>query len=173
MKASLVLTVIGPDHPGLVESLAAVVANHGGNWEEGRMAHLDGHFAGLLRVVVDESQRVALETDLGSLSGLSVTSTTSAPAEAGEAGPLYSLSVLGQDREGIVLDVSRALAQHGVNVEELNSGCESAPMSGETLFKATANLRLPAAATAEALRERLQAIGDDLLVDVTLSPLEP
>jgi len=172
MKASIVLTVIGPDHPGLVESLAAVVAMHGGNWEEGRMAHLDGHFAGLLRVVVDASQRVALETDLGSLSGLSVTSTTSTPVEEEETGPLYSLSVLGQDREGIVLDLSRALAKHGVNVEELNSTCESAPMSGETLFRATANLRLPTAASPDTLREKLEAIGDDLMVDVTLSPLD-
>ena len=173
MSVSIVLTVIGPDRPGLVESLASVVADHGGNWEEGRMAHLDGHFAGLLRVVVDDAQRAALETDLASLSGLSVTSTTSAPVEEKEAGPLYSLSVLGQDREGIVLDVSRALAQHGVNVEELNSACESAPMSGETLFRATASVRLPAVASADALRDELQAIGDDLMVDVSLSPLEP
>jgi len=172
MKASVVLTVIGPDHPGLVESLAEVVAAHGGNWEEGRMAHLDGHFAGLLRVGVDPAKRDALETALGALKDLSVTSTTSAPPDEADAGPLYSLDVLGLDHEGIVLELSRALSRHGVNVEELTSTCESAPMSGETLFKATANLRLPAAASPDELREKLEAIAGHLMVDVTLSPLD-
>ena len=38
----LVLTLIGPDRPGLVEAVAEVVAAHGGNWLESRMAHLAG-----------------------------------------------------------------------------------------------------------------------------------
>ena len=48
----LVLTLIGPDRPGLVESLAKRVTAHGGNWVESRMAHLAGQFAGILRVEV-------------------------------------------------------------------------------------------------------------------------
>lgn len=172
MRASVVLTVIGPDHPGLVETLADAVAASGGNWEEGRMAHLDGHFAGLLRVGVDASKREALETALSSLAGLSVTFTPSAPPDDEDAGPLYSLAVLGQDREGIVRDLSHALSRFGVNVEALDSTCESAPMSGETLFRATAHLRLPSALSPETLRETLEGIGDDLMVDVSLSPLD-
>ena len=48
----LVLTLIGADRPGLVESLAKRVAAHRGNWVESRMAHLAGQFAGILRVEV-------------------------------------------------------------------------------------------------------------------------
>ena len=48
--ASLVLTVIGADRPGLVEALSKTVADHGASWLESRMAHLAGHFVGLLRV---------------------------------------------------------------------------------------------------------------------------
>src|SRR5262245_66446511 len=50
--ADVVITVIGRDRPGLVEAIAAAVANHGGNWLEGRMAHLAGQFAGLVRIEV-------------------------------------------------------------------------------------------------------------------------
>ena len=171
MKASIVLTVIGPDRPGLVEALSETVAKHGGNWEEGRMSHLDGHFAGLLRVVVDASRRMELEQALGSISGLTVTSTASGAPDK-DSDPRYTLSVLGQDREGIVRDLSRVLAKQGVNVEELSSKCQSAPMSGETLFRATANLRIPAAASLDTLREQLEAIGDDLMVDVSLEPAD-
>ena len=168
MKASLVLTVIGPDRPGLVEALSETVASHGGNWEEGRMAHLDGQFAGLLRVVVDAGKREALEADLGKLAGLSVTSTAGGETGANDD-PHYTLSVLGQDHEGIVRDIAHALAKHGVNVEELNSSVESAAMSGEPLFRATANLRVPSSVSLDDLRDQLEALGDDLVVDVTLT----
>ena len=47
---SLVLTLIGPDRPGLVERVSDVVASHGGNWLESRMAHLAGQFAGKLDI---------------------------------------------------------------------------------------------------------------------------
>jgi len=43
-----------------------------------------------------------------------------------------------------------------------------APMSGEQLFRARAHLRLPAAVTTDWLRERLEALAGELMVDVTL-----
>ncbi|MGI9430405.1 MAG: glycine cleavage system protein R, partial [Bythopirellula sp.] len=61
-KTSLVLTVLGQDRPGLVDAIAQAVADHGGNWVESRMAHLAGHFAGILRVEVDADQAEALTT---------------------------------------------------------------------------------------------------------------
>ncbi|HMP08628.1 MAG TPA: ACT domain-containing protein, partial [Lacipirellulaceae bacterium] len=64
---SLVLTVLGPDRPGLVESLARAVAEHGGNWVESRMAHLAGHFAGILRVEVDADRASALAAAVAAL----------------------------------------------------------------------------------------------------------
>src|SRR5258708_1142979 len=50
MQLSLVMTVIGEDRPGLVDSVAGIVADHGGNWLESRMSRLGGQFAGILRV---------------------------------------------------------------------------------------------------------------------------
>ena len=38
MTNFLVLTVIADDKPGIVEQLSAVIARHGGNWLESRMA---------------------------------------------------------------------------------------------------------------------------------------
>src|SRR5438045_9140831 len=66
---NLVLTLIGPDRPGLVETVAEVVARHGGNWLESRMAHLAGHFAGLLRVEVPAERARALGDALAALEG--------------------------------------------------------------------------------------------------------
>lgn len=62
-----VLTLIGPDRPGIVDSVSEVVVANGGNWLESRMAHLAGKFAGVLRVEVPEEQAAALEVALGRL----------------------------------------------------------------------------------------------------------
>ena len=67
MRRSLVLTLLGPDRPGLVEAMAALIARHGGNWLESRMASLAGEFAGILRVEVDEDSAAELESALRSL----------------------------------------------------------------------------------------------------------
>ena len=169
MRASIVLTVIGPDRPGIVELLSTTIAAHGGNWEQSRMAHLAGQFAGILRVTVPHDQLTALHRALDGLgsSGLRLVSEASAAAERG-ALRAYRLSLVGDDREGIVRDLSRALAAREVNVEELDTRCESAPMSGEQLFHARALLHVPAALDIGDLQRTLEALADDLMVELKL-----
>ncbi len=171
-KTSLVLTVLGNDRPGLVEAIAGVVAEHGGNWIESRMTRLAGHFAGLLRVEIDVAQADALSTSLRGLaqSGLEllVHPDATAPIQRDER-PLLHLDLLGQDRPGIVRDVSRVLSRLCVNVEELRTQCVAAAETGQPLFHAKADLRLPSTVSEVALREALEAVAADLMVDVQLA----
>jgi glycine cleavage system regulatory protein len=169
MTTSLVVTIIGDDRPGIVESLSEQVLAVGGNWEESRMARLAGKFAGLLRVSVDSDRADALAAALTNLrsDGLTVVAERGgAPADTRRP---FTLQIFGSDHPGIVRDLSRILAQHGVNIEELETEVTSAPMSGETLFLARAQLRLPAALTAARLRSLLEELAADVMVDVTLS----
>ena len=172
MKSALVLTVIGPDRPGLVESLAATVAEHGGNWEHSRMARLGGQFAGILRIQVNEAQLHALRAALDALGarGLRVVSDTLDQGDGSKVAAQrgFRLEVVGNDREGIVRDVSRVLADFKVNVEDLETSCESAAMSGAALFRAHALLGVPVDTDMDKRRSRLEAIADDLMVDVNL-----
>ena len=168
MTSSLVLTVIGPDQTGLVEALAAAVAAHDANWVESRMVRLAGQFTGLLRVQVPSDRSEALSQALSRLEqqGLRVLVAASEQGTpARETAPL-TLELVGQDRPGIVRDISRALASQGVNVEELETSCTSAPMSGETLFRARAKLRLPEGDSPDALREALEKLAGELMVDL-------
>jgi len=177
MRRSLVLTLLGPDRPGLVEALAALIARHGGNWLESRMASLAGEFAGILRVEVNDHEAPALESALRSLEadqGLAILVKSASARSASDveepAGRLLSLELVGTDRPGIVREISQALAAKGVNVEELETECTSAPMTGETLFRARALLRLPRGAAEEDLQASVESIAEDLMVDVTLEP---
>jgi glycine cleavage system regulatory protein len=171
MQTSLVMTVIGRDRPGLVDSVAAVVTEYGGNWLESRMSRLGGQFAGILRVEVPREKEAALAFALKGLEkrGLAIVvhPDESEPAESGAQQKL--LEIVGQDRPGIVSQISHALASFGVNVEELETECASAAMSGEMLFKARARLSIPQSCDTAAIRQKLEKIAEDLIVEISLA----
>jgi len=173
MQRMLVMTVIGQDRPGLVESIAGLVAEHRGNWLESRMSRLGGQFAGILRVELPAEKEALLLTALEQLGtrGLRVLVTPDQPSSSPAAKRLNVLEIVGQDRPGIVRQISAALAGHGVNVEELETECSSAAMSGETLFKARATLSIPDACDIVRLRQELEKIASDLIVDISLADL--
>jgi glycine cleavage system regulatory protein len=173
MTRSVVMTVIGKDRPGLVDCVASAVAEHGGNWLESRMSRLGGHFAGIVRAEVPTDREHSLVRALESLEaqGLRVVVHSEKPAPAIPNRPASLLEIIGQDRPGIVRQISHALAEFGVNVEELSTECSSAAMSGETLFKARAKLSIPESCDAGELRRALEKIAADLIVEISLEPL--
>lgn len=167
----LVLVLIGPDHPGLVGAVAERVAAQGGNWLESRMAQLAGQFAGLLRVELPGDRVAALETALRELAsqGLHVVVHGGSPRPA-ESRQTMELEVVGQDHPGIVRDIAQVLVRHGVNVEELTTDRQPAPQGGGLLFTARALLHVPGAVGENRLRQDLESIAHDLMVDLTLLP---
>ena len=167
----LVLTVIGPDRPGLVESIAEAITAHQGNWMESRMAHLGGKFAGILRVSVPASEVESLKSHLKELceKGLYIHTETDTAERAEEEFLSVSLELVGGDRPGIVKEISHALAGRGVNVEELNTECVAAAMTGKSLFRAVAQLRLPPDLGVDDLRHELEKVAHDLMVDIALN----
>ncbi|MCK9283525.1 MAG: ACT domain-containing protein [Rhodocyclaceae bacterium] len=166
-KQLLILTVIGDDRPGLVGELSAAISAHQGNWLESSMSRLGGKFAGIVKVEVATDQAVALQADLATLTGLKVTAETSAP-EIAAKGRRLRFSLVGHDRVGIVREVTQVLARHAVNVEELTTRTSSAPMSAERLFHAEAELLAGPELDSAALARALEAISNDLMVDISL-----
>jgi glycine cleavage system regulatory protein len=169
-KTSLVVTAIGNDRPGLVQSLAHVVAEHNANWVESRMAHLGGQFAGILRVEVDSQREAALASALRQVGksdlDLVIHADPTPPEEPAQ--DFLRLNLVGLDHPGIVSEITRVLSRLDVNVEELSTECREAPTTGQTLFHATASLRLPADLSEHTLRDELERIAGDLMVDLTL-----
>ena len=169
----LVLTVIAADRAGLVERLALCVADHQGNWLESRMSRMAGQFAGILRVSVPADHQAALIAGLQTLgdAGLRILVAEGGgePDEA-ETRQVLALELIGNDRPGIVRDITRVLADLGVNVERLSTEVAPAPMSNEPLFRAEARLSLPAALSHDAVQARLEGLADDLMVELSVRP---
>ncbi len=173
MARVLVLTVIGKDQPGLVEALADLIARHEGSWDESRMAHLAGHFAGVVQIHIQEDLAEGLIASLPTLAdrGLSVSVVDSDwSLTVVDHRESLRLDLVGQDRPGIMREISRTLAALGVNIQELRTVIESAPMSGERLFRAEAELVPPARVDFEQIRTALEKLADDMVIDITLKP---
>jgi glycine cleavage system regulatory protein len=102
MRTTLLLTAVGADRTGLVESLAQKIAAAGGNWEESRLARLGGQFAGMVLVTIDAARSDQLVGALRELegNGLQVTARPVAAAAAGSTGTRVILAVTGGDRPG-------------------------------------------------------------------------
>lgn len=168
MDGVLVLTISGKDRSGLVEKLADVIAAYGGNWEHCRMAHLAGRFVGLLEVTVASDQQQDLEVALRTISDLDVLIAAGVARSEPDILRQFDLEVVGSDHPGIVRDVFKALALAGVNVEELSTKAYSAPDSGGMLFEAKARLGCSAEVDREEIREQLEQIAQDVMVDIRL-----
>ncbi len=169
---ALTLTLIGPDRPGLVRALSERIAVVGGNWLESRMARLAGQFAGILLVDVPPDEVERLIADLRALEreGLRATVEHGLPEAAPDRRQTLLLDLVGQDRPGIVHEIAQLLASRGVNIEELTTRVVSGSFSGESLFEATAKLRVPTDIPAEELRELLETLANELMVDISLDP---
>jgi len=170
VETSYIVTFIGDDRPGLVESLSRVIESNRGNWLESRLSQLGGKFAGLVLVTLPDDNGAALEADLKDLSasGLSVRVTPATAMTATSRGRSITLKVIGPDRLGIVREISRALAQREVNVVEMDSEVSSAPMSAELIFSARIDAEIPESIDLDDLEDSLEEIANTMTLEIDL-----
>lgn len=165
---TLILTVAGSDRPGLVAAVADIVDAHGGNWERSQLAELAGVFAGVIQVSVAPEHERDLQDALRALDGsLAVTVHTGADAQAAPERPL-TLQVLGNDRPGIVREVSAVLRAHELSIQDMTTETRDAAMAGGRLFEASVAATVPASTDLMALRADLERLTSEIQVDITL-----
>jgi glycine cleavage system regulatory protein len=167
MTASLVVTAIGPDRPGIVNKLSDVAQRFGANWAGSRMANLAGQFAGMVHFEVEDAKADALARALSELQGadlqiLIARSTGAAPAAGSRS---VRLELVGHDRPGIVRELTASLVQRGVSIAELETQVAEAAMAGGALFKLRAVLQVPPGLDDADLRRGLEALANEMMVD--------
>jgi glycine cleavage system regulatory protein len=169
MTTRIILTAIGADRPGLTQGLAGAVLSAGGNWLESHLSHLGGQFVGSVLVELDAGKLGALETAVQDVvAGGFHVSIVPAGETRVEPRETLTLDLVGQDRPGIVHEVTAVLARLDVNIEDFASATENGSWSGELLFRARARLTLPAGTPAAAVQDALEAISGDIMVDFVI-----
>jgi glycine cleavage system regulatory protein len=171
LMASIILTLVGPDRPGLVREISERVLAHGGSWLESRMTRLAGQFAGIARVELADDAVGALTTALHDLEpdGYRVVVQGAIGEAPDHTKRSLELDVIGQDRPGIVRAITGILTAQNINIEELTTNVVSGSFSGETLFQAEARLRVPDEVDLAALQHDLERLGDELMVEIKVN----
>lgn len=166
----LVLSVVGSDRPGLTKALANAVLSSGGNWLESHLSQLGGLYVGSVLVELAADEVDALRSAVRSVDaqGLEV---RIAPAIEGavEGGEDFHLDLVGQDRAGIVDQVTGVLSGLDANIETFKTSVSAEAHSGVPLFHMSARVRLPPGLQASKVQAALQDISAEIMVDIAVS----
>jgi glycine cleavage system regulatory protein len=172
---SLVVTLIGPDRPGMVSAVSDAATAHGANWTDSLMANFAGQFAGIVQLDVPPAGCDALEAALRALESpaLRITVARAEGPARGAATRRLSLDLLGHDRPGIIQSISSQLAHHGVSIDTLTTHIVSGAMSGEQMFQMQARLTVPSTLEARVLQSALEGLANELMVDISFDAASP
>lgn len=163
----IVISCIGPDKTGIVDTLSTIISRYNGNWQVSSLHHLSGFFAGVIEVAVDKQSTQALTDDLKNIVGLSCQIELAEPNLAQVSTNLV-LELTANDRAGIVQEISSVIHQQGGNLIKLVSSQSSAPHTGQLMFKAEVQVAMKDD-NVDDLISALEHIADDLMVDITKS----
>jgi glycine cleavage system transcriptional repressor len=175
MKQYAVLTAVGADRPGLVDSISKFILENGCNINDSRMAVLGGEFAMLILIdgETDAIDKVVGGTATASeRSGLAVQChRTRAPGESAKSGTIpYKLDAYSMDHPGIVQSLARYLAERKINIRALDTRLTHAPVTGLPLFSLHAIIDVPSQENVMELRQSLESIGAQQNIDVVIKP---
>lgn len=170
MNNSLLLSFVGTDRAGLTKDISNVIADCSGNWMESRLVELSGKFAGILLIQLPTSNIDRLKNNLNDLPDSDLTWVIENIDNDQCAAPprrLLTLELIGNDRAGIVRDVTECLAKLNLNVEEMSSEFSDAPMSSEKLFKA--NIRVSTeldGTSSDDIQDALESLANELMIEI-------
>ena len=164
---SILISVLGDDKPGLLDSLSEIIASNDGDWIESNMSTVEAKFAGILRVNVPSKNADKLMKELTSSKlGLQIACEETAPVRLSDY-KSYNIELIGQNHVGIINKLSHVLTYDlDANVEGIKTEIIDASMSGEQLFKAQITLHLPKSVDERLIKEKLELITDEMMVEI-------
>jgi len=163
----IIFTLVGSDKPGLISDLAKTVYAMGGNWLGSNFSHMAGHFAGFVEVDLPLEKHPALIELLSQHPHLKIHVLPGIIDHPPEQQSVI-IDIMGNDKTGIVQELTQILSQFNLNIVKFDSSLESAPNWGGELFKAKATITVAADFDMEMLREKLESVANDLMVDIEI-----
>jgi glycine cleavage system transcriptional repressor len=175
--AHFAVTIIGKDRPGIVADTAEILYRLGCNVEDSSCTMLGGDFAMILIVSHGKpfvKARMADEFKSMQGQGLSVYIRALNEDEVcyrSPQGELCLVSVYGSDRPGIVYRVTRALAERGVNITDLNTRLIGT--KDEPVYVLMLEAALPEGLTIENAEGLLEKLKKELNVEISVRVITP
>lgn len=175
MEKKFIMTAFGKDRPGIVADIAEVIFEHQCNLEDSNMGRLADEFT-LILLLSGQGENLGdkLARDCKRLEREKDIFVFIRPLEyhhpRSENGKIYTcVEVEGIDQTGIVYKVSKLLADNGVNIVTLKSKKKYSPNSGTAMYAMEIRATLPDTVTNDQLAEKMDVLGSELHVDITVS----
>ena len=170
-STALIVTVMGANRAGIVSLLSDCARRHGASWAASRLSNLAGEFAGMVHFDVPRENAAALTTALREIEAtgglrLMIAQSDGAAPPAGLRG--VDLDLVGEDRLGIVANLTRILADSGISIEHIHTEIAGGKAGGRQTFKINAHLLVPQALVTSDLRGRLEALANEMMLDIAL-----
>lgn len=128
MARDVVVSVLGPDRPGIVAAMSRVVFDLGCNFEQVGSTIIGGHFAmTMLARCGDHVLPATIEEKVGAAAAeLDLQVAVKVADGSGAGAPTHAVTVTGADKPGIVYRVADTLARMDVNIVSLDLRTEGA-----------------------------------------------
>lgn len=170
LTTSLIVTVVGRDRPGIVRQISDCVQGTLVNWADSRMNHFAGHFAGTIHLQMAPKDATTVSAALQGLTseGLQVQVARSDAPPLAFGNRMLKVEFSGPDRPGIIRELSASLAERSVSIYDLHTEILHPAESDQHLFKVQALLVVPENLADGALRELLEKLASQMMMDVAL-----
>ena len=172
--SQLVLTALGPDRPGIVDTISRYIFKHGGNIEDSRMAVLGSEFAMIMRVTGSRDAMAAIrqnKAEIENEAGISIViKETRIRPKPKDIVP-YRLTVTCLDHPGVVHRISSLMASKRINIEAMETESYAAPITGSQLFRFEAVISIPASKSISGLKKELERLAEDNNFDMRMETL--
>jgi len=175
MEQLIVISAVGGTPTTVVNELAQVVLDCGGNIKESRMAAMGSEFAILLLVAGNWHTISRLERDLskfGDSNGITMQFKRTEPRRMGKELLPYAVDVVGLDQPGVVHSLSGFFANHKVEIGEVATRSYAAAHTGAAMFSVQMFINIPSSVHIAALREEFMEYCDQLNVDAIMEPVK-
>ena len=165
MNISIILSVIGPDKPGIISDISKIVKNHSGNIEKSRMIRLGDFFTIMVLITVNKNNIENLNNELNNYTDYQITIYKLENIFKDVTEYTHTIHLNGLDTEGIVYKITNQLAELNINIDELETNIQNAPMSGLTLFSLKARIKHPEL-DYNMLIQKMDALASELDVNI-------
>lgn len=173
------LTVVGSDQPGIISRLTSIFHRHGANLEDITMTILEGQFAMILLASYKNPQaRQKILSDLqkGSrVMNLSINwRDIKGKLKRGEShlkkSYSYLITAVGNDKTGIIHEISESLYRSGANITDLRSRLIGE--KGKPIYSVLMETDIPKSVSLIKLRKIVTKLTKSLDIEISAKPIE-
>ncbi len=164
------LTFVSEDRPGIVADVTKILYDNGFNIEDSSSTLLRGIFSMILIVSKREDVEVSVIQDLfAPLNYMTISVKKISRKPPVIEGETYSLSVYGADKAGIVYNVSKFLAEKGINIVDLQT--KVAGKEDKPIYIMLLEVVVPQG-LGDQWKDELKSISKSLGIDLSVKSIE-